>query len=81
MSKGGPPRGEETELRLTVNFVVAGVVRNFEASGLTFRSNGNPEHPRWKVARDGEGSTIHETPSSLGNPLYAGLARMHGISY
>ena len=30
------------ELRLTVNFVVGGVVRNFEASGLTFRSNGNP---------------------------------------
>lgn len=33
------------KLRLTVNFVVprvAGVVRNFGASGLTFRSAGNP---------------------------------------
>lgn len=38
-------RGKEGKLRLTVNFVVprvVGVVRNFEALGLTFRSAGNP---------------------------------------
>lgn len=49
------PEGGETELRLTVNFVVARVVRNFEASGLTFRSNGN--HRRWKQC---------ETPETVG---------------
>lgn len=57
-------REMEGKLRLTVNFVVphvAGVVRNFEASGLTFRSAGNPTataHPSIAKQETFEGSSV-----------------------
>lgn len=53
--------GREGKLRLTVNFVVphvAGVVRNFEASGLTFRSVGNSNPSKYREQETFKGSSI-----------------------
>lgn len=58
--RAGGERGESggRKLRLTVNFVVAGVVRNFGASGLTFRSVGNPNPSKYREQETFEGSSI-----------------------
>lgn len=83
--EGGGKRGK---LRLTVNFVVphvTGVVRNFEASGLTFRSAGKSRPPSSnrsiastrRVMRRGKGMGIFGIKLML--RVVARMCGMHGL--